>query len=143
MLETSAAKPRSAQRSAGSTEHGYFGNTPRVFSPTRFLHLNYGGRTVRSWCSGIATGEEQHRGPNIFFSHPRRTFACRYRNLHTISQPHHQNIMSASGRYRNAEFRPTAEMLFAPPFAKQSQEVLYFQLNCRIAARRQGVDSLG
>ena len=48
-------------------QYGYFGNTPRLFFLTSFPHLNYGGHTVRGWCSRLELGKPQHQlGPNVF-----------------------------------------------------------------------------
>ena len=99
----------------------YFGNTPaRVF---RQLSASKLRRTHRPrLVFEIRLGKpQQRREPNVFQS-PGRTFACLYRNLHQIPPLHnHPKIPLASGRYRNAEFRPTAETRFAPRVRKRRE----------------------
>ena len=80
--------------------------------------------------------QHQHRGRNVFQSSG-RTFACLYRNLHQISPLHnHPKIALASGQYRNAGFRPTAETRFAPPRRNQREG------NAPWLATRLNMDSL-
>ena len=82
--------------------NGYFGNRPRVIFLTSFPHLNYGGHTVRVWCSRLGLGSNSTSTAGQIFS-------VIQENLRMPLQRPSHNFSTQPSSDRPARKRPVSE----------------------------------